>query len=92
MNITGSMDMVGHTSNVTYGINFDGTEFSGALKLGTQKGTTYAVSNYTGAERTNGFQLDAASGWTGETSSIGGGASHNNMPPYLAVYIWQRTA
>lgn len=26
------------------------------------------------------------------TSIIGGGQSHNNMPPYLAVYMWQRTA
>lgn len=24
--------------------------------------------------------------------SAGGGQSHNNMPPYLAAYVWQRTA
>lgn len=26
------------------------------------------------------------------TFSAGGGQSHNNMPPYLSVYIWKRTA
>ena len=26
------------------------------------------------------------------TSNTGGNAAHNNMPPYLAVYMWQRTA
>lgn len=26
------------------------------------------------------------------TSAIGGGQPHNNMPPFLVVYIWERTA
>jgi hypothetical protein len=26
------------------------------------------------------------------TQSSGGGQAHNNMPPYLAVYMWERTA
>ena len=26
------------------------------------------------------------------TTSTGGGQSHNNMPPYLAVYMWKRIA
>ncbi len=36
----------------------------------------------------------AASGgkWTPTVGSTGGGQAHNNMPPYLAVYVWKRIA
>ena len=30
--------------------------------------------------------------YQGASASAGGGAAHNNMPPYLAVYVWRRTA
>lgn len=29
---------------------------------------------------------------TDNTGSTGGGQAHNNMPPYLVVYVWERTA
>lgn len=30
--------------------------------------------------------------WSTNTKSVGGGKAHNNMPPYLAVYMWKRVS
>lgn len=57
-------------------------------------------TGYTGSNGRNGINYNSyvwkTAGYKyndiGEMSSTGGGKAHNNIPPYLAVYIWERTA
>lgn len=51
--------------------------YTGNQNSGSQPGVQY-MNNATGSQFA--------------TSSTGGGQAHNNMPPYLAVYMWKRTA
>lgn len=80
------------------------TDFDTAEKYGGEKAHTLTVAEipgsnvniYTGATggSLSGGALTYAGGRSGSaygTISYGGGA-HNNMPPYMVVYMWKRTA
>lgn len=38
------------------------------------------------------YGFKASNSWSGSTSSVGSGSAHNNMPPYVTYYCWERTA
>lgn len=54
--------------------------------------TVYSRSVYSGGGSYIGFCNEANSTSSYVTGSRGGGEAHNNMPPYLTVYMWKRVA
>lgn len=56
---------------------------SGVQFVGSGSPTTWNIDARTGDKNYKAY---------GTTASTGSGASHNNMPPYLSVYMWRRTA
>ena len=70
----------------------------GSSITGSGSGTTSTGSDF-GSGDTNGSTDDLkkpitiSSSTTGITlNNIGGGQPHNNMPPYIVKYMWERTA
>lgn len=53
---------------------------------------TYGTVTGTSATSTDPHLIDNYTEKTVGTTNNGGSESHNNMPPYLAVYMWQRIA
>lgn len=50
----------------------------------------YGLPSGSGTRQAAAYSAVASQG--GGTASTGGGQAHNNMPPYLTVYMWERTS
>ena len=79
-------EMPSHKHNIAWNdanpqiVSLSANKAGASTATGTQQGyrTSYSVSN---VYKDSYVALQS-----------GGGSAHNNMPPYLAVYVWQRTA
>lgn len=58
--------------------------------LGRQGGSAWGLDSYSQNNASVDFNLSRNR--SGETDSYGEGQAHGNMPPYLVVAIWRRTA
>ncbi len=85
----GTMNITGTIGSSSAGGHFE--DFSGAFystDAAKRKVANTSSSTYDNITDVAGFE--ASKSWTGETSSVGSGEAHNNMPPYVTYYCWER--
>ena len=81
-----------------YAVNSTGGAASVALTVSEMAEHNHLVSTYVGSYTGSGLYVPGIEGSTlgylfgSATTSAGGGEAHENRPPYLAVYMWMRTA
>ena len=82
----------------TYAVNSTGGESEHTLTVSEMPSHTHQQYVTANNEGTYGIRQDYVRDGSGTafpqcmTGYTGGNAAHNNMPPYKAVYIWERTA
>ena len=71
-----------------------GGEETHTLTINEMPPHTHNISTHgRGTVMGSGFSYVSQGGWNQYfAQSTGNGEAHNNMPPYLAVYMWKRTA
>jgi len=88
------------------GVDEDDNDFNEVNKIGGEKTHKLTIDEMPahnhelyypvvgGVSNVNGYQWGQnMSNWGGgPTKQTGGSQAHNNMPPYITCYIWQRTA
>ena len=83
MNITGTLQCENRSVE-------DNGVYSGAFYRSTGSQTYMGIGDSDSDNPR--LMFDASRSWKGETSSVGGNEAHNNMPPYLTVYAFERIA
>lgn len=84
-------------ANSAYAVNSTGGEATHTLTVAEMPahnhGYNQAVQGRTDVSGSNAAPQSAMNGYSWvSTGGQGGNQAHNNMPPYKAVYIWERTA
>ncbi len=93
----GTMDIIGEFRAYS-SYNLNNTSFASKLKgpfwYNTNESDNYGTSKDLAdgsSDAVRQIHFQASRAWTGETSSVGDGSAHNNLQPYITVYMWKRT-